>query len=151
MRMPRPGAVLGTIALDRDGEVPLPRQLYGALREAILAGRLSPGTRLPASRVLARDLGAARNTVVAAFEQLVAEGYLASRVGDGTRVAAVLPETLLHARRAPVAAAPAGVVPGLSRRGHALVAARRPLADPRRPAFQPGLPALGEFPRDLSA
>jgi GntR family transcriptional regulator / MocR family aminotransferase len=149
MRMPRPGAVLGTIALDRDGEVPLQRQLYAALREAILAGRLSPGTRLPASRVLARDLGAARNTVVAAFEQLVAEGYLASRVGDGTRVAAVLPETLLHARRAPVAEGARGVTPGLSRRGEALVAARRPLADPQRRAFQPGLPAVDEFPRDL--
>jgi GntR family transcriptional regulator/MocR family aminotransferase len=149
--MPRPGAVLGTIALDRGGAVPLQRQLYAALREAILMGRLAPGARLPATRVLARDLGAARNTVVAAFEQLVAEGYLTSRVGDGTRVAAVLPETLLHARRAPVAAAPSGVVPALSRRGHVLVAARRPLADPRRRAFQPGLPAVDEFPRDLWA
>src|SRR5262245_50162397 len=103
LAMPRPGAVLGTIALERDGAVPLQRQRDTALREAILAGRLSPGTRLPATRVLARDLGAARNTVVAAFEQLVAEGYLASRVGDGTRVAAVLPETLLQVRRTPVA------------------------------------------------
>src|SRR4029450_13106374 len=126
MRMPRPGAVLGTIALDRDGEVPLQRQLYAALREAILAGRLSPGTRLPASRVLARDLGAPRDTVGAALEQLVAEGYLASRVGDGTRVAAVPPETLLHARRTPVAEGPRGVTPGLSRRGEALGAARGP-------------------------
>src|SRR5262249_41829042 len=98
-RMPRRGAMLGTLSLDRGGE-PLHRRLYGALREAILAGRLRPGPRLPATRVLARDVGAARNTVVAAFEQLVAEGYLQSRVGDGTRVAAVLPETLLHARRA---------------------------------------------------
>src|SRR4029453_10091842 len=142
MRMPRPGAVLGTIALDRDGEVPLPRQLYGALREAILAGRLSPGTRLPASRVLARDLGAARNTVVAAFEQLVAEGYLASRGGAGTRVPAVLPETLLHARRAPVAEGPRGVTPGLSRRGEALVAARLTPGEPQRRAFHPGLAAV---------
>ena len=74
--MPRRGAVLGTLSLDRGGE-PLHRQLYGALREAILAGRLRPGTRLPATRTLARDVGAARNTVVTAFEQLVAEGYLA--------------------------------------------------------------------------
>src|SRR4029453_3627257 len=102
-----------TIALDRDGEVPLQRQLYAALGEAILGGRLSPGTRLPASRVLARDLGAARNTVVAAFEKRVAEGYLASRGGHGPRVAAVLPETLLHARRTPVAEGPRGVTPGL--------------------------------------
>src|SRR5262245_31195742 len=136
MAMPRPGAVLGTIALDRDGAVPLQRQLYTALREAILAGRLSPGTRLPATRVLARDLGAARNTVVAAFEQLVAEGYLASRVGDGTRVAAVLPEMLLHVRRTPVVDGPPGVVPGLSRRGEAFVPARRPLAAAHAHRFQ---------------
>src|SRR4029450_6702696 len=114
-------------------------------------GRLAPGARLPATRVLARDLGAARNTVVAAFEQLVAEGYLTSRVGDGTRVGAALPDARLHARRAPVAAAPSGVVPALSRRGHVLVAARRPLADPRRRAFQPGLPAVDEVPRALWA
>jgi len=147
--VPRPAAVLGTIALERDGAVSLQRQLYAALREAILRGRLAPGTRLPATRLLARDLGTARNTVVAAFEQLVAEGYLASRVGDGTRVAAVLPETLLHARRARVTAAPQGVAPGLSRRGQAIVGARRALRNPQRRAFQPGLPALDEFPRDL--
>src|SRR4029077_17669073 len=108
------------------GGEPLHRQLYGALREAILTGRLRPGTRLPATRTLARDVGAARNTVVTAFEQLVAEGYLESRVGDGTRGAAVLPETLLHARRTRVPAAPRGATPGLSRRGEAMVAARRP-------------------------
>src|SRR4029450_13339743 len=144
--MPRPGAVLGTIALDRGGAVPLQRQLYAALREAILMGRLAPGARLPATRVLGRGLGAARTTVVAAFEQLVAEGYLTARVGDGTRVAAVLPETLLHARRTPVAEGPRGVTPGLSRRGEALVAARRPLADPRGRAFPPGRPGGGGVP-----
>ena len=148
--MPRRGAVLGTLSLDRGGE-PLHRQLYGALREAILAGRLRPGTRLPATRTLARDVGAARNTVVTAFEQLVAEGYLESRVGDGTRVAAVLPETLLHARRTRVPPAPRGATPGLSRRGEAMVAARRPTADPLRRAFQPGLPAVDLFPRDVWA
>ncbi len=150
--MPRPGIVLGTIALERAGTVPLQRQLYSALRDAILGGRLAPGSRLPATRVLARDLDAARNTVVAAFEQLVAEGYLQSRVGDGTRVSAVLPETLLHAQR-PRHAAPVrgGAAPGLSRRGEALIATRRPAGDPRRRAFQPGLPALDEFPRALWA
>src|SRR5262249_59914709 len=90
-------------------------------------------------------------TVVAAFEQLVAEGYLESRVGDGTRVAAVLPETLLHARRTRVAAASHGTAPGLSRRGAAMVAARRPSPDPLRRAFQPGLPAVDVFPRDVWA
>jgi len=149
--MPRPSALLGTLSLERTGSVALQRQVYAALREAILAGRLPPGTRLPSSRTLASELGAARNTVVGAFEQLAAEGYVEARVGDGTRVATVLPETLLHARRSHVPPAAGASAPGLSRRGHALVAARRPLQDVSRRAFQPGLPALDEFPRELWA
>src|SRR5262245_16693034 len=126
--MPRAAALLGTLALDRAAVAPLQRQLYDALREAILAGRLAPRTRLPSSRQLARDLGAARNTIVGAFEQLVAEGYLDARVGDGTRVAAVLPEALLHVERAATRRPAAGKGPGLSTRGRALVAVRRPPA-----------------------
>ncbi|RKT55047.1 PLP-dependent aminotransferase family protein [Saccharothrix australiensis] len=61
--------------------------LEHALRDAIRAGRLAPDTRLPATRRLAVDLGLARNTVAAAYDQLVAEGYLTARRGAGTRVA----------------------------------------------------------------
>jgi GntR family transcriptional regulator/MocR family aminotransferase len=61
--------------------------LESALREAVSSGRLAPGTALPASRALARDLGVARNTVVDAYGQLVAEGWLAARHGSGTWVA----------------------------------------------------------------
>ncbi|WP_439860391.1 PLP-dependent aminotransferase family protein [Pseudomonas sp. MBLB4136] len=64
----------------------LARQLYQALRERILDGRLAPGTRLPASRDLARLLGIARNTVTRAFDQLYAEGYVEGRIGAGTYV-----------------------------------------------------------------
>ncbi len=63
------------------------RRLQAALREAIRAGRLRSGDRLPASRALAEELGWARNVVVEAYDQLNAEGYLVARVGDGTRVA----------------------------------------------------------------
>ena len=149
--MPRPSALLGTLSLERTGAVPLQRQVYAALREAILAGRLPPGTRLPSTRTLANELGAARNTVVGAFEQLAAEGYVEARVGDGTRVATVLPETFLHARRSHVVPPSSASAPNLSRRGRALVAVRRPLPDVSRRAFQPGLPALDEFPRELWA
>src|SRR5215207_8297035 len=58
-----------------------------ALREAVRTGRLAPGTRLPSSRSLARDLGVARNTVADAYGLLVAEGWLTARQGSGTRVA----------------------------------------------------------------
>jgi GntR family transcriptional regulator / MocR family aminotransferase len=62
--------------------------LEAALREAVQNGRLRPGTRLPATRVLAVDLGIGRGTVAEAYAQLVAEGWLTSRQGSGTRVAA---------------------------------------------------------------
>jgi GntR family transcriptional regulator/MocR family aminotransferase len=61
--------------------------LEEALRDAIQAGRLAPGTELPSSRSLAADLGLARGTVTSAFEQLVAEGWLTARRGSGTTVA----------------------------------------------------------------
>jgi GntR family transcriptional regulator/MocR family aminotransferase len=61
--------------------------LEHALREAVRAGRLSPGTPLPSSRTLARDLRVSRGTVTQAYDQLVAEGYLASRPRSGIRVA----------------------------------------------------------------
>jgi GntR family transcriptional regulator / MocR family aminotransferase len=62
--------------------------LEEALRAAVRDGRLAPGARLPSSRVLAHDLGLARNTVADAFGQLVAEGWLTARQGSGTTVAA---------------------------------------------------------------
>jgi GntR family transcriptional regulator / MocR family aminotransferase len=61
--------------------------LEAALRDAVQAGRLAPGTRLPSSRALAADLGIARNTVAEVYSQLVAEGWLTARQGSGTRVA----------------------------------------------------------------
>ncbi|WP_287027888.1 PLP-dependent aminotransferase family protein [Pseudomonas sp. UBA6310] len=66
----------------------LARQLYQALRERMLDGRLPGATKLPASRDLAALLGISRNTVTRAFDQLYAEGYVEGRVGDGTYVAA---------------------------------------------------------------
>lgn len=60
--------------------------LERALRAAIRDGRLPPSTRLPATRALAAELGLARGTVSAAYDQLVAEGWLVARVGSGTEV-----------------------------------------------------------------
>ena len=58
--------------------------LESALRQAVQTGRLTAGTRLPATRTLAADLGVARNTVADAYSQLVAEGWLTARQGSGT-------------------------------------------------------------------
>jgi GntR family transcriptional regulator/MocR family aminotransferase len=141
------------IALDFDSEVPRHRQLYQALRDAVLAGRLPPGTRLPSTRALAGELGCARNTVVSAFEQLFAEGYLEGKVGSGTYVSRQLPESLLTAEPASVSGPPpAAAAPPrrLSRRGDRLAGLGLPRhARPR--AFNPGEPELAQFPFDTWA
>jgi GntR family transcriptional regulator / MocR family aminotransferase len=78
------------VRLDRDAAEPLARQLSDSLRDAIRCGKLHPGTRLPATRTLAADLGVSRGVVVEAYEQLIAEGYLDTRAGGaGTFVKAI--------------------------------------------------------------
>jgi GntR family transcriptional regulator/MocR family aminotransferase len=75
------------IRLIEDNNVPLRLQVESGLRQAIHVGRLAAGTLLPASRVLAADLGISRGVVIEAYEQLLAEGYLSARRGSATRVA----------------------------------------------------------------
>lgn len=82
--------------LDRAAEAPLPVQLASALREAIDAGTLLPGELVPATRDLAQRLGVARGVVVAAYEQLIGEGYLAATHGRGTQVNPALELTELR-------------------------------------------------------
>jgi GntR family transcriptional regulator / MocR family aminotransferase len=74
---------------------PLYRQIYEAIRTAILSGEFAPGKRLAATRALARELGVSRITVLNAYDQLFAEGYLDGKGGAGTFVAAELPDNLL--------------------------------------------------------
>jgi GntR family transcriptional regulator/MocR family aminotransferase len=81
------------VPMDRDDRSPLHRQLERRLRDAIRSGHLPPDSTLPSTRALARQLGVSRGIAVEAYEQLVAEGYLASRPGGATRVArAAAPE-----------------------------------------------------------
>src|SRR4051812_12448631 len=77
------------VALDRRSRVPLLRQIYGAIRDAILTGRLASGARLPATRDLAGDLGVSRTIVVLAYERLAPEGSLVGRGSAGSFVAAL--------------------------------------------------------------
>jgi GntR family transcriptional regulator / MocR family aminotransferase len=76
--------------LDRSGGLPVVRQIYGQVRSAVLSGALRAGTKLPSSRAMAARLGVARVSVVAAYEQLLAEGYAEGRHGSGTFVSADL-------------------------------------------------------------
>ena len=80
------------IVLDQNALAPLYRQLYERLRGSILAGQLEAGTRLPSTRVMASSLGVSRTTTALAYELLLLEGYIESRVGDGTWVARLQPE-----------------------------------------------------------
>src|ERR1041385_4727737 len=89
------GTRLLSIMLDSESVVPLHRQIYNDIRSRILRHQLRLGTVLPSTRSLAHELHVSRNTVVLAYQQLQAEGYLVSQMGGGTKVSPVLPETLL--------------------------------------------------------
>ena len=87
---PPAGAALWVPRLDRASTMPLSRQLASELRQALAGGSFGAGARLPSTRSLATELGIARSTVVAVFEQLAAEGYIEPRQGAGYFVATPL-------------------------------------------------------------
>src|SRR5688572_1030707 len=137
------------LSLDRRLAAPLHRQIYDGYRQAILDGRLRPGQRLPSTRSLAGDLRVSRITVVTAFEQLAAEGYIESRVGAGSVVSPALPAS----RSTP----PSSPSSPSSRPGPRRVP-RLPLDDHDDPpwlaltgAFRVAQPAIDEFPAELWA
>lgn len=109
------------ISLDRSGTETLGAQLQHQLREAIRAGRLGPGERLPSSRALARELQVSRGLVVDTYAQLEAEGYLDSHAGSATRVS-----TCAAPSPAPSTSAPAHPRPDVD--------------------FEYGVPDVGRFP-----
>lgn len=74
------------IVLDPKSDLLLQKQVYEQLRQLILSGQLLPGVRLPPSRKLAEQIGVSRKTVVSAYDQLLAEGYVSSQTGSGTFV-----------------------------------------------------------------
>lgn len=142
------------ITLDaKHHSAPLYRQIYEAVRRSILIGELTRGAKVPGSRMLAKELGVSRMTVVNAYDQLFAEGYLEGKTGAGTYVASTLPEAML---RVDVLSSPqrkAIAKPGdhtLSRRGKWLASTSitklRVQPDGNNYAFQNGVPALDEFP-----
>jgi GntR family transcriptional regulator/MocR family aminotransferase len=145
----RPPDGLGPIIpLDRRLGTPLHRQLYEGYRDAIVDGRLRPGQRLPSTRTLAHELHISRIPVVTAFEQLVAEGYVDSRVGAGSFVSSALAQHAAPARSRPGApAAPRGRRRIPRERLH--LAIEPWLAS--WGAFRVGQPALDEFPADTWA
>jgi DNA-binding transcriptional regulator YhcF (GntR family) len=76
----------GQFAINRDRAEPLSLQIVRQLQQAIEAGRVARGTRLPSTRSLARTLGVSRNTALTAYEELAARGFVRSRRGAGMYV-----------------------------------------------------------------
>ena len=118
--------------VDRADAEPIQQQIARQVREAVLGGRLKPGDKLPSSRAMSEQLDVARATVVEAYEQLIGEGYIETRAGSGTSVAAELPENLLTT--------------GLRKSGRQM-ASRPPAREPARP-FRSGLVDWETFPHD---
>jgi GntR family transcriptional regulator / MocR family aminotransferase len=140
------------IAVDRNAPQALHRQIYDAYRSAIVKGRLRPRQRIPSTRVLATELGVSRFPVLNAYAQLLAEGYIESRVGAGTVVSTSLPDQLTSSQ-------PTGVRLSAPRSGPRPVARRASMFAPSKSfpwlggwgAFGVGQVASDQFPLQLWA
>lgn len=141
------------LVVRRDAPVPLTEQIAGALRDKIDRGVLQAGDRLPSSRGLAREVGVARNTVVAAYLRLQAEGYVEARPGGSVRVAI---REVGAPRLVPLPAPSQRIASPLRAAPHLdplprMLAGRPPLVRvgsvPR--AFRPSVPAMDLFPVEL--
>lgn len=132
---------LDAIILDRSLHTTLNRQLYDRLRALIAERALAPGTQMPSTRQLAKDLGIGRNTVVAAYEQLITEGFLQNRT-TARPVVVDLPSGPLrhdddraHSFR-----------PAISSRGQMMISQHFYYGAAGQPSFHPGMPDAQEFP-----
>ncbi len=123
-----PERALPSLLIDWSSGIPLSRQVYDALSNRIADGRIGAGTRLPASRKLAADLGVSRTTISSAYDQLIAEGYAEGRRGSGV-YATLQPEieAVWQVR--------------ITRQASSAVSTR-----PRIRPFQPGTPDMRLFP-----
>ena len=144
--------------LERGSGQPIYRQLHRLLQQAILSRELSAGSKVPSSRLLATELGIARNTVTQVYEQLALEGYVTSTTGRGTFVADSAPDEIVGAPDPAVAATPPQAEPlpqlqpqplsarrALSTRGARLIAGAG-VSKRQWGAFMPGVPDVSKFP-----
>ena len=136
------GALIALFELNKNNPATLYKQIYNTLRSAILNAELPAGTRLPSSRILASELGVSRNTVVLAFEQLQAEGFITSGIGKGTFISTQFNQSHLVKRKSK-----SDKKPRTSKRGQAMLDAYTSEAPSGKPPpFVPGIPALDVFP-----
>ena len=135
--------ILANLPLDRTAATPLFRQLYAQLKEAILRGDLAPGMQLPPTRAFGERLGLSRQTILNAYDQLMAEGYLSGTVGRGTFVSTQLQAPPPAPSRAPMRP--------LSARGlaHATAMGGTRYHEGKLRAFRVSMPGLDLFPFDV--
>lgn len=142
--------ILPVVAIDRSAAMPLHRQIYDGFRLGILEGRLRPGQRLPSTRVLAAEIRVSRFPVLNAYAQLLAEGYLESRIGAGTIVSSSLPEQLTSSHPASAKTIPGKQGPRLvSRRSSVLSLKERFPWTVHLGAFRVGQVAFDQFPHQI--
>ncbi|MGB4116737.1 MAG: PLP-dependent aminotransferase family protein [Polaromonas sp.] len=144
------GALLPGLNLTLGGRIPITRELFQELRKVVISGRLKPGTRMPATRNLAIELGVSRTTVAQAYEQLKSEGYLLGREKSGTFIPEVLPDArdalAVHQPKTEIASGAGPPVLALRMSGtHPVRPERGVLAQP----FHPGIPDIAAFPAQL--
>jgi GntR family transcriptional regulator / MocR family aminotransferase len=141
---------LATLRLNPAASTPLFRQLYDAIKQAILSGLLEPAMQLPPTRELAQQLAVSRQTVLNAYAQLMAEGFLSGTVGRGTFVSDKLPSRGQVPQAAPSVQQ---LLRPLSDRGQRFIGAGTGLnthsGEPR--AFRIGMPGLDVFPFEVWA
>ncbi len=137
---------LAFLDIDRTSPVPIYRQIENMIRQAVMAGELRPGYRLPSTRQLASDLGVSRLTTKNVYEQLGEEGYLDSVRGAGTFVAELLPTDLPAGSATPLEL---DIPPDRSASNRCLAIASTKATSrlDGTAAFRPGVPALDLFPK----
>ena len=145
MRKKPRGAVVPMIAVERNGDKPLHRQIYDAFRAMILERRLQPGQQIPSTRALADELGISRIPVLGAYSQLLAEGYIESRLGAGTFVTSSLSDQFPGARPAVAGVVNDPASDAISRASMLLPVERTPWF-PGSGAFSVGQIAYDHFP-----
>ncbi|WP_088342620.1 MULTISPECIES: PLP-dependent aminotransferase family protein [Rhodomicrobium] len=134
----------GILDLSRATPVPLHVQIIDQIKRAVLAGKLPAKLRLPSSRAMAAGLAVSRNTVMAALDQLKAEGFLESLPGSGMRVAPLPEPDLLRAKPAKAAARQHRLAP----HWRLPLAEFQPSALAHPQPFAPGIPDLNAFPHE---
>ena len=143
---------LTTLRFDASLAAPLFRQLYDAIKNGILTGKIQPATQLPPTRALARLLGISRQTVLNAYSQLMAEGFLSGMIGKGTFISDRLPALSLNSGAA-AETLPQPALRPLSSRGLRFIDFRTGVNtdDDRPKAFRIGMPGLDVFPFEIWA